>query len=224
MSENESILKNLSLEYEQRFAGKEANRIRVWSILVKHYFQNLIGDDKIILDLGCGYGEFINQILAKEKYGMDLNPDSPKFLNQDIEFLRQDCSEPWDLPEASLDVVFTSNFFEHLPNKSLLSKTLFEANRCLRPGGRIVCMGPNIKFLPGAYWDFWDHFLELTDLSLAEGLRLHGFEIETRIDKFLPYTMSDKTPPADWLIRLYVRVPILWRLKGRQFLVIGKKI
>ena len=85
-------------------------------------------------------------------------------------------------------------------------------------------MGPNIKFLLGAYWDFWYHFLELTDLSLAEGLRLHGFEIETRIDKFLPYTMSDQTHPADWLIGLYVRFPVFGRLKGRQFLVIGKEI
>ncbi len=70
-----------------------------------------------VLDLGCGYGEFINTIRCRNKYAMDLNPDAPRFLSQDITFLHQDCSRRWQLPDASLDVVFTSNFFEHLPDK-----------------------------------------------------------------------------------------------------------
>jgi len=154
---------------------------------------------------------------------MDLNKDAPKFLNNEVFFLEQDCSTEWSLHDASLDVVFTSNFFEHLPNKASLSKTLEQANRCLRPGGKLVCLGPNIKYLPGSYWDFWDHFLELTELSLAEGLQLHGFNVEKMISKFLPYTMSDKTPPADWLIQLYLKLPLIWKIKGRQFLVVGVK-
>lgn len=221
--ENEKILENLSAEYDLRFAGKEEDRVRVWKVLVEEYFQTVVGANKVVLDLGCGYGEFINQISANEKYGMDLNPDAPKFLDSDVSFLEQDCSEIWALPEESLDVIFTSNFFEHLPNKSSLSKTLEQAHRCLRPGGKIICMGPNIKYLPGAYWDFWDHFLELTELSLTEGLNLHGFHVSDSIARFLPYTMSDKVPSASWLIKLYLKMPIFWPIKGRQFLVIGNK-
>jgi len=221
--ENEKILEGLSAEYDLRFAGKEKDRNRVWSVLVKDYFQDLIGADKVVLDLGCGYGEFINHISASKKYGMDLNPDAPKFLNKEVSFLEQDCSMEWSVADASLDVVFTSNFFEHLPNKASLSKTLEQAHRCLRPGGKIICLGPNIKYLPGAYWDFWDHFLELTELSLAEGLQLHGYNVEKMIPKFLPYTMSDKVPPANWLIQLYLKLPLVWKIKGRQFLVVGVK-
>lgn len=221
--ENEKILENLSAEYDLRFSGKEADRVRVWKVLVERFFQSLIGQDKVVLDLGCGYGEFINQIDASQKFGMDLNPNAPKLLNDDVEFLEQDCSHEWSILENSLDVVFTSNFFEHLPNKVSLSKTLEQAYRCLKPGGKIICMGPNIKFIPGAYWDFWDHFLELTELSISEGLTLHGFKVTKCIPKFLPYTMSDKKPADDWLIKLYLKLPMIWPLKGKQFLVVAER-
>ena len=42
----------------------------------------------------------------------------PARLNDDIELILQDCSQPWPLADASLDIVFTSNFLEHLPQKS----------------------------------------------------------------------------------------------------------
>jgi predicted SAM-dependent methyltransferase len=59
---------------------------------------------------------------------------------------------PWDVPAESLDVVFTSNFLEHLPDKASVEQTVKEAGRALKPGGRLICMGPNVKYLPGAYW------------------------------------------------------------------------
>ena len=61
---------------------------------------------------------------------------------------------------------FTSNFFEHLPSKDNLSATIKEANRCLKNAGLLICMGPNIKYIGGAHWDFWDHCLPLTDVSM----------------------------------------------------------
>ena len=50
-------------------------------------------------------------------------------------------------------------------------------------------MGPNIKCVPGAYWDFFDHYVALTELSLQEALELAGFRSERIVDRFLPYTM-----------------------------------
>ena len=48
-----------------------------------------------VLDLGCGYGEFINQVRARRKIAMDLNPDAPSHLAPGVEFLHQDCSVRW---------------------------------------------------------------------------------------------------------------------------------
>ena len=152
---------------------------------------------------------------------MDANPAARKKLNPDVEFLEQNCAEPWNLVDGSLDVVFTSNFFEHLLTKADLMKTILEAKRCLRKGGRIIAMGPNIKFLTGAYWDFYDHYLPLTELSMKEALDTAGFHAEMVLDRFLPYTMvnAPKVPVA--LMRVYLMVPVLWKFFGKQFVVIA---
>jgi len=160
-------------------------RDRVWKVLTRQFFQAYVPKDGAVLDLGCGWGEFINNIEARTKYGMDLNPESERRLSANVTFLKQDCSTAWHVPDSTLDVVFTSNFFEHLPTKESLRETLIQARRCLKPGGTLICLGPNIKYLPGAYWDFWDHFLPLTELSLGEALGLTGFRVVTRTARFL---------------------------------------
>jgi SAM-dependent methyltransferase len=214
---------DLSRIYAQRFAANQEYRRKIWRILIGDFFNEMISPAGEVLDLGCGYGEFSNSICATRRFAMDLNQDAAKFLEPGIEFLCQDCSQPWPLPEDFLDVVFTSNFFEHLPDKHALGMTLDQVKRALKPGGRLIAMGPNVKYLPGDYWDFWDHHLPLTELSLAEALGNRGMKIERSIAKFLPYTMARGPQPPTFLLRLYLRVPLLWALFGRQFLVVASK-
>ena len=95
------------------------------------------------MDLGCGYCEFINNVRAGRKFAMDLNPEASKRAAAGITVFQQDCSENWPVPARSLDVVFTSNFFEHLPTKAHLERTLVEAYQALKPGGCLIALGPN---------------------------------------------------------------------------------
>lgn len=220
---NEAEYKDeLAREYQLRFAGTDAYRRAVWGILTSEFFQPMLAPDEAILDLGCGWGEFINQIQAARKFGMDLNPESRRRLAPGVTFLEQDCSQPWALPDGALDTVFTSNFLEHLRTKDDLRATLTQVHRCLKPGGRLICVGPNIKFLPGRYWDFWDHYLPLTELALREVLELQGFTVDRCVGRFLPYTMSNQRPRPLWLVRAFLRVPWLWWTIGRQFLVVAR--
>lgn len=219
----ESDPQRLQRIYRARFEKSHAYRRQVWSILCRDFFQKWIPSSGTVLDLGCGCGEFINQIQAARKFGMDLNPDSAGFLNPGITHLRQNCSEPWHLEPDSLDVVFTSNFFEHLPDKASLGRTLDNARLCLKAGGRLICMGPNIRFLPANYWDFWDHYLPLSDYSLAEGLETHGLQLEHCVPKFMPYTMARGSQPPLLFIRAYLALPLAWRIFGKQFLLVARK-
>ena len=205
--------------YSRRFDAEEDYRNLVWKTLIAGWFQAQVPRDAAVLDLGCGYGQFINNVACGRKYAMDANPASRGKLNPDVQFLEQNCAEPWNLASGSLDVVFTSNFFEHLLTKADLMKTILEAKRCLRKGGRIIAMGPNIKFLPGSYWDFYDHYLPLTELSMKEALETAGFQAKMVLDRFLPYTMvnAPKYPVA--LMRVYMMVPLLWKFFGKQFVV-----
>jgi SAM-dependent methyltransferase len=209
--------------YVNRFNKTKAYRFQVWNVIVKYTLQKYIQKEDTVLDLGCGYGEFINNIEARKKYAIDLNPDTCNHLYKNITFIEQDCSKEWPLENDILNVIFTSNFFEHLPNKESLSKTLEQAYRCLKKDGLIIAMGPNIKYLDGQYWDFWDHYISLTDRSLVELLINRGFTIVKVHDKFLPYTMVGRRQFYPLFIKIYLRVKLFWKIFGKQFLVIAKK-
>lgn len=213
---------DLSRIYAQRFADNLDYRKRVWRVLIDSFFKKYVPRNATVLDLGCGYGEFINQVDAGRKYAMDLNPDAPRYLSADVEFIQQDCSQPWPVDEGSLDVVFTSNFFEHLPDKAALGRTLDNVHKALRQDGWLIAMGPNVRLLPGSYWDFWDHYIPLTESSLSEALENRGFRIDRKEPAFLPYTMAGKRPTPLSLIRLYLSVPIVWPFLGKQFLVVAR--
>jgi hypothetical protein len=81
----------------------------------------------------------------------------------------------------------------------------------------------NIRFLGGAYWDFYDHHLPLTDSSVAEMLRLQEFRIDESKDRFLPYTMVNSRPVPNTLISLYLSMPFVWKIFGKQFLIIATR-
>jgi SAM-dependent methyltransferase len=207
--------------YGRRFDAIADYRNAVWQRLCKEFFSRYVKPEDTVLDLGCGYGEFINNIPARKKFAMDLNPNVPGRLVSSVECLMQDCSDRWAIPDRTLDVVFTSNFFEHLPTKQALSATLKEACRALKPGGLLIALGPNIRYLHGQYWDFYDHYLALSDLSMAEGLEINGFKVVERIPRFLPFTMAERQPPL-FFLSMYLKLPMAWRFFGKQFLVVAK--
>lgn len=214
---------DLKMIYQERFASNQAYRRKVWEILVSSFFQKYVNQDDAVLDLGCGYGEFINALRCARKFAMDLNPDAPAHLEPSVKFLEQDCSSRWQLENDSLNVVVTSNFFEHVASKEALGLTFDEIFRCLVPGGKLIAMGPNVRYLAGAYWDFWDHYLPLSEASLSEGLASRGFQILECVGKFLPYTMVNRRESPKFLLKLYLKVPVAWRIFGKQFLVVAAK-
>jgi hypothetical protein len=112
---------------------------------------------------------------------------------------------------------------EHLPGKEAVQRMVNEVRRVLVPGGSFVALGPNVRVVPGAYWDYWDHLVPISERSLAELLETSGFRVKECHARFLPYTTQSALPKAPWLVRLYLRVPAIWRILGAQFLVRAQK-
>jgi SAM-dependent methyltransferase len=217
---------SLSHLYSRRFPSSQREaKIRLWRELIDGFFQREIdsaGGGKV-LEIASGYGEFISQVRCEKKFALDLNPDAASFVGDDVSFVCESSTKLSELGIDNLDVIFISNFLEHLESKVELEQLLADSLECLKPTGKIILMGPNLRYLSGKYWDFYDHHLGLTHLSLVEVLDLKGFEIERVIPKFLPYTASGPLPTHHLLVRLYLRLPWFWRVLGKQFLIVARR-
>jgi SAM-dependent methyltransferase len=214
----------LSTLYDARFSPAELASKRVlWKAICRGFLDRYIRPDDTVLDLAAGTCEFINACRATGKIAVDLNPDVKRWADT----ARTVVASSDDVAEVdgeSVDVVFTSNFFEHLSSKAVLLTTLAECRRMLRPDGRLLVLMPNLRYVKERYWDYFDHHLPLTHLSLVEGLRMAGFEAEQVIPRFLPYTVKDvrvKIRPS--LVHAYLRLQLLWPLLGRQMFVAARK-
>jgi SAM-dependent methyltransferase len=216
--------KDLAALYRLRFAAAELPRKNaIWKVICEKFLQKYVASTDTVIDVACGYGEFINNIRAGEKIAIDLNPDTAGHLASDVRFEALSATEIAGEFESQADVVFTSNFLEHLPDKPALEQLLDQILLSLKPGGRYLILGPNLRYLPGQYWDFYDHHLGLTHLSLCEALAMRGFEIEQCIDRFLPYTTQGALPTHPALVRAYLSAPFLWRFIGKQFFIVARK-
>lgn len=209
--------------YRERFAADDrAFKARAWAILSDRIFQPLVRRSATVLDLGAGHCEFINSIECARKIAVDVNPEVAAHA-RDAEFVQTTGTDLSALETGSVDVVFSSNFLEHLPDKHAVLQTLDECHRVLAKGGILIVLMPNIRYLNGRYWDYFDHHTPLTHFSLAEALGLSGFTVTRMVPRFLPYTVKQRTVPKSmFLLRLYLRLPFIWPVFGRQMLVVAR--
>jgi SAM-dependent methyltransferase len=211
--------------YANRFDdGDRAWKNVVWSVLWRRVFSRWVKPTDAVLDLGAGFCEFINHAVARRRIAVDLNRETVACAAPGVEVRASSADDLSFLRDGEIDVAFTSNFLEHLPDKAVLKRLLDEVHRVLSPGGRVIAMGPNVRLLPGAYWDFFDHHIPLSDRSLCEGLLAHGFGLSHVEPRFLPYTVKGSGPRWRWLVEAYLATrPLSSALLGKQFLVVGEK-
>lgn len=209
--------------YQRRFRYGMDFRKKMWQILCHDFFQKYIPADAVVLEIGAGYCEFINSVKAGHKIAVDLNSDAAKFANKDIEVIISESVNMGVIGDESCDIVLASNFFEHL-SKPDIKQTIKEACRILKRNGKFLILQPNIRFCYKDYWNFFDHITPLDDLSLREILEIDGFEVIESRPKFLPYAVKSRLPKAFFLIRLYLRIPFLQYVFGKQAFVCARKI
>lgn len=210
--------------YALRFSSEEkARKAAVWKVLCRSFFQRYVGENDTVLDVGAGYCEFVNHIVCHRKLALDVSEETLAHAGPGVEVIRAKSTDLSLLADDTVDVAFASNFFEHLPDKQDLLATLGEVRRVLRPGGRCLILQPNIRYVGGAYWDFLDHHLPLTERSLVEALELVGLKpVEVR-PRFLPFTSKSGLPQHPFLVWLYLKLPLAHRVLGRQSWIVAVK-
>lgn len=225
-TDNHSPQSYLQRLYQNRFSPDQQERkLKLWKVLIKGFLQNYIPEDAEVLDIAGGYCEFINHVSAKAKFLIDLNPDSNSYANNDVTVFNQDILEIYDKNinlQKQFDCIFTSNFFEHLSTKEDLIKILKFCFDHLKPGGSLLIIQPNFKYSYKEYYDFIDHHLPITHLSLQELLLTIGYDIDIMIPKFLPFSTKGR-PSSPVLLKLYLMIPLAWKLLGSQMFIKASK-
>ena len=208
--------------YDYRFdEANDAAKEGIWQVLGP-FFQRYLGEGPV-LDLACDRGYFVRNVSVPERWATDLR-DVSRHLPDDIRFVQADSLQLTSaLPNSYFGSVFISNFLEHLPDSGAVLEQLRVAHALLKPGGRLVVLQPNARLTGGAYWDFLDHTVALTDKSLVEAAELAGLTTVEVITRFLPFTTKSRLPQWPSAVRAYLAFRPAWLLLGKQTLYVGEK-
>ena len=198
-----------------RFTPDPRRRV-LWQTLVAGEFQKHIPADGVVLELGAGYGEFINAVRARRRLAVDQWPGMLPHLADGVEGLVTRISQLDGVADDSVDYVFSSNCFEHVSQAELV-ECLAQLRRKMKPGALLTIVQPNFKYCAREYFDDYTHVSIYTEKSLSDLLAANGFKIVRCVPRFMPFSIKGSLPVHPWLIRLYLLSP--FRPLAKQMLI-----
>jgi ubiquinone/menaquinone biosynthesis C-methylase UbiE len=188
-----------------RFPPDPRRRV-LWQTLLACEFQKQIPPDGVVLELGAGYGHFINQVKSRRRLAVDVWAGMLQHLDSGVEGLVTDIARLEDVADGSLDYVFSSNCFEHVSQQKLVD-CLAQLRRKMKPGAMLTIVQPNFKYCAREYFDDYTHVSIYTAQGLGDLLAANGFRVVRCVPRFLPLTIKSRLPVHPWLIRLYLMSP-----------------
>jgi SAM-dependent methyltransferase len=197
-----------------------SGRRAVWGAIARYVERDAPGVGTLV-ELGPGYCDFLNQFPAKRKLGFDLNPEMKRFAAADVELRIESALALPGLAPASVDLLFASNFLEHLDAEEL-DELLPRVRRALAPGGRLILLQPNHRLCAAHYFDDPTHRTIFDDASIGPWLARHGLRVVRLVPGLLPFSMNSRLPKWGWLTRLYLSLPV--RPLAAQMYVVAEPV
>jgi len=147
----------MSITDEGHYGPKQLNLLKtVWgegflspggTDEIDEVMKGIDASDKTVLDIGCGCGGAAIHLIKNRGEKSVLGIDTESLVIQRAEGLaaKYDLSNltqfrcvkpgPLDIPDESVDLVFSKEVFLHIPNKNDLIKDIY---RVLKPGGMVA--------------------------------------------------------------------------------------
>jgi SAM-dependent methyltransferase len=202
--------------YHKVRLSHERKRSAVWAALWRYYFRHRIDATDTVLDLGCGYGDFINHVIAKRRIALDLWPEFVTHIAPGIETLVASLTDLSALEDGTIDYAFASNVVEHVTKEEFAS-LLGCLKKKLSARGRLTLIQPNYRYASAEYFDDYTHISVWSHVSLADFLTANGYEVIECRPRFLPLTLVSRIPAFPPLIGLYLISP--FKPLGKQMLL-----
>ena len=188
----------------------------LWRALWRFRFSALIAPEDCVLDLGTGYGSFINTVKARRRIAVDAWDGCRAYLDDSIETTIGSVTELEFLEDGSVDFAFASNLFEHL-TQSDIKLVLEQLSRKLSTRGTLTIVQPNYRYAYREYFDDFDHKTIFSHVSLADFLTANSFDVINVEPRFMPLTVKGGLPVNERLIQAWLASP--WKPIGKQMLI-----
>jgi hypothetical protein len=206
----------LSEGYHASRLTQDARRNVLWSALWRYYFRRRIAPGDCVLDLGTGYGEFINNVVAARRLAVDTWTQLPDNVAPGVEAHVGPADDLGWIADGAVDFAFASNLFEHLSQEAFAA-TLAALRPKLSARGSLTILQPNYRYAFREYFDDYTHIAVYSHISLADFLTAQGWEVLEVRPRFLPLTIKSRLPVSPLLIAAYLASPV--RPLGKQMLI-----
>ncbi len=209
----------MSTGYHESRLPPDRRRDVLWQTLWSAFFSKRVAPSACVLDLGSGYGQFINNAVARRRIAIDSWPGFTRNLAPGIEAIVGDVTDLSGIEDGSVDYAFASNIFEHLTQVDL-AKVLKALQIKLSAHGTLTILQPNYRYAFREYFDDYTHVSVYSHVSLADFLTAYNYEvIETR-PRFLPLTIKSRLPVWPFLIQAYLVSP--FKPMAKQMLIVAR--
>jgi len=204
------------VDYHGSRLPEDVRRNVLWDSLWRYFFCKIVTAEDCVLDLGSGYGNFINAVRARRRVAVDAWPAFTRHLDPGVEGHVGSVTDLDFLDDGSVDFAFASNLFEHLTQETL-SVVLAKLREKLSARGTLTILQPNYRYAYREYFDDFDHKAVYSDISLADYLTANGYEVFDVRPRFMPLSVKGSLPVRPFLIRAWLASP--FKPIGKQMLI-----
>jgi ubiquinone/menaquinone biosynthesis C-methylase UbiE len=169
--------------------------------------QGRLGPDSVVLEVGCGTGNYISALAARfgcVAYGLDPSAGMLAHTRARPEQVTWalGSAETLDFPDETFDLIFSVDVIHHVGDKAAFFR---EAARALKPGGRVCTVTDSAEIIRKREI-LSGYFPETVEIELARYPRIAQLEdwmLEARlVDAVVvtveqPHEISDAQPLRD---------------------------
>jgi 2-polyprenyl-3-methyl-5-hydroxy-6-metoxy-1,4-benzoquinol methylase len=176
--------------------------VRTVSVKNKCSIVKKFSSGKVLMDIGCGTGEFLNYCRKMNfiTTGIEPNKKAISFAREEYGLTIFDENKLLGFSQATFDVITMWHVLEHVHN---LNERMQRIKQLLKPHGTLILAVPDSNSFDAAkYKSFWAaydlprHLYHFTQNSLENLIVKHGFHLEKiiplKFDAFYISFLSEK--------------------------------